>query len=113
MTISLRPQALGCSYLNACGRERLVCDGFTRATTTNRRFNEGNISVGRHHHLWEDEHPFQEMKGKHLAVRNLEMFPAKQTRIDGPGTRSDHRQGDTQCCQHDGNPATGARISSP
>src|SRR5262245_5362127 len=82
-------------------------------TTTNRRLQNGCISVDRHYHLRVEALAISVDERKNLALGNLDMLPAEQTRIDGPGTRSYHRQGDTQCCQHDGNSGTDTRIGHP
>src|SRR5262245_58632646 len=91
---------------------RPVCNYTLRRTTTNRRFNDGRISVERHHHLGVEELMLLGDERENLVLRNLDMLSAEQTRIDGPCTRSYHRQGDTQCCQHDGNPSMDTKISN-
>src|SRR5262249_55132525 len=83
------------------------------STTTNRCWQNGCIRVGRHDHLWVEALAISVDERKNLALGNLDMLPAEQTRIDGPGTRSNHRQGDAQRCQHDGNSSPGTRISNP
>src|SRR5262245_44954828 len=61
-------------------------------TTTNRRLQDSRIGVDRHRHLWDRALPLSADERKHLTLQNFETLPAEQTRIDGPGTRSDHRQ---------------------
>src|SRR5262249_47812594 len=105
MTISLRPLLVelfgvrGQCAMASCVR-----------TTTNRRLQNGYIGVDRHHPQWEQALPISGVRGK-LALGNLDMLPAEQTRIDRPCTGSYHRQCGTQCYQQDGNPATGTKIS--
>src|SRR5262245_29850306 len=82
-------------------------------TTTNRCLPDGIITVDQHCHLWEPALPLSADESTPLAFRHLEMLPAEDSRIDGPCTRSDHRQCGTQRCQHDGNPSAGARIRNP
>jgi len=39
-----------------------------------------------------------------LAFRKIDVFPAEEPGIDGPGTRPDHRQNGTKHRLYDGNP---------
>jgi len=49
-----------------------------------------------------------------LALRDFEVLPAEEMRINGPRARTDHCQAGTQGDQHDWNPLTaGARTDNP
>jgi hypothetical protein len=49
-----------------------------------------------------------------LACRNIDVLPAEEPRIDGPGARSEHGQSGAKGRQNDGNPwITGARENDP
>jgi len=49
-----------------------------------------------------------------LGFRNIDVLPAKEPGIDGPGTRSDHCQSGAKGGQNDGNPGiAGTRESDP
>ena len=49
-----------------------------------------------------------------LGFPNIDVLPAKEPGIDGPGTRSDHCQSGANGGQHDGNPGiAGTRESDP
>ena len=51
-------------------------------TTADRRLHHGLIGVDGQYNLWEQALLISGSERKYLALRNLDMLPAEQTRID-------------------------------
>src|SRR5262245_38803715 len=96
----------------AGARDECVTTSCVR-TTTNRRLPDRIPTVDRHDLLGEPALALSGDERQELALRHLEMLPAEQTCIDGPGTRSDHRQGGAQRCQEGRTPNIGTGIRHP